>query len=1147
VSASTDVSSVQEGGVGNQNVKYTYKVTNTSPASTDPITVSAISDGSGDLLPAFKAANGGSATIAFGASVTFSVTETAPTQNAGTTYTNTINVKAADDESDPANSSTSATISYTNVAASSSVSASTDVPSVQEGGVGNQSVKYTYKVTNTSPASTDPITVSAIGDNTGSLLSAFEAANGGSATIADGASVTFSVTEPVPTQNAGTTYTNTINVKAADDESDPANSSTSATISYSDVAASSSVSASTDISSVQEGGVGNQSVKYSYTVTNTSPASTDPITLSAISDGSGDLLPAFKAANGGSATIPFAGSVTFSVTETVPTQNAATTYTNTVSVKATDDESDPANSTAGANITYTDVLPSSSVSASTDVSSVQEGGVGNQNVKYTYKVTNTSPATTDPITLSAIGDGSGDLLPAFKAANGGSATIPYAGSVTFSVTETVPTQNAGTTYTNTINVKAADDESDPANSSASATISYTDVTPSLSATSSTNVPSVPADTPNEQVIYTYKVTNTSPATTDPVTISSISDNSGDLLSAFKSANSGSATIPYGATVKFSVTEAVPMQHAGTTYTNTMTVAGNDDENDAASASASSTISYSGQGNNLTVTLNGPNTANEGDTKHYTFTSADSNANVTFTLVSVSGGQVGNVSNIQFDTNTGDGSFDVFFTDGGASPTTSTVSVQVEDSLSIFSNVASINVSVSNVPPSNLSISLSSNHINEGGSTNLTGSFNDPGILDTHKVYIDWGDGTANNPDIQVVNLPADVLTFGNSGDSGIISHTYIDNPAGQPNGSYTIAVYVVDKDGGTSSTVNSSIEVDNVAPTASITGPASAMIGEGVTFTGVYNDAGIADLPTESLVWTVTNAGGKVVAGGSSGNGTTVSSGTYKQDFSFALSKLGNYTVSLTVTDKDGGTVTVTKTLSIVPGQVAMQPDPFDPSKMAQVVVGTSSNDTIIVTPTDSTGITYTVKMKSGNAHNFTTFGTAFRPNGHIIVYGGAGNDTIDLVANGNTMVSVPALLFGEAGNDILDATGSSAANVLDGGTGDDIIYDGTGRTIEIGGGDTGTTGHVDQFNTGGAYGNQNLGEDVIIRASTSYDNDTLALISLLNEWNSADSFSTRQNLMTTGVNGYKLDSTTVGTLDTLDAYFIASGKKDVSEWLYGG
>jgi hypothetical protein len=1145
---------VPEGGVGNQTVKYTYTVTNTSPASTDPITLSAISDNSGSLLAAFEAANGGSATIAYGASVSFSVTETVPTQNAGTTYSNAINVKAADDESDAANSSTSATISYTDVTPSSSVSAQTGVSSVPEGGVGNQTVKYTYTVNNISTASTDPITLSAISDNSGSLLAAFEAANGGSATIAHGASVSFSVTETVPTQNAGTTYTNTINVKAADDESDVANSSASAAISYTDVTPSSSVSAQTDVSSILEGGVGNQSVKYTYTVTNTSPASTDPITLSAIGDNSGSLLAAFEAANGGSATIAHGASVSFSVTETVPTQNAGTTYSNTINVKAADDESDAANSSASATISYTDVTPSSSVSAQTDVSSVPEGGVGNQSVKYTYTVNNISPASTDPITLSAIGDNSGSLLAAFEAANGGSATIAYGASVSFSVTETVPTRNAGTTYSNTINVKAADDESDAANSSASVTISYTDVTPSLSATSSTNVSSVPANgVGNQQVIYTYVVTNASVASTDPVTITSISDGSGNLLAAFEAANGGSGTIAYGASVTFSVTETVPTQSAGTTYTNTINVIGQDDENDTTSASASSTISYVAGAPN--VTLTGPSSVNEGDVQLYTFTTTDGNPNATFSIVSISGGADGTVSKIQFNPSTGNGSFDVTFIDGGATPTPTTVSVQVEDSSGVLSNFSSINVAVANVAPSNLRVSQSATRINEGGSITLLGSFSDPGVLDTHTVYINWGDGTSANPDIQVVSLAANVLTFGNAGAGGVagqIIHTYIDNPAGQPTGSYPISVYVIDKDGGTSSTVNKSVEVDNVAPTATLTGPASAMLGQSVTFTGSYNDVGIADLPTETLVWTVTNALGGVVAGGNTGNGTTVSSGTYMQDFSFALPAQGlmapgKLTVNLSVTDKDGGKVIVSAPFTIIPGQVAMETDPFDTSKTALVVIGTMTADTILITPTTTAGTTYTVKMKSGGATNFTTYGTNYNPTGHIIVFGGAGNDTIQLLANGSTTVSIPALLFGEAGNDVLDATGSSAANVLDGGAGNDIFYDGTGRTIEIGGGDAGTPGHVDQFNTGGAYGNQNLGEDVIIRASTSYDNDTRALISLLNEWNSTDSFKTRQTLMSTNVNGYKLDSSTVGTLDTLDAYFIASGKKDVSEWLYGG
>src|SRR5262249_60050297 len=61
----------------------------------------------------------------------------------------------------------------------------------------------------------------------------------------------------------------------------------------------------------------------------------------------------------------------------------------------------------------------------------------------------------------------------------------------------------------------------------------------------------------------------------------------------------------------------------------------------------------------TVTLSGVNGANEGDTKHYTFTTSDPGAD-TFTLVATSGGSVGTISNLAFNGATGPGTFDVKF-------------------------------------------------------------------------------------------------------------------------------------------------------------------------------------------------------------------------------------------------------------------------------------------------------------------------------------------------------------------------------------------------------------------------------------------------------------------------------------------------------
>ena len=155
-----------------------------------------------------------------------------------------------------------------------------------------------------------------------------------------------------------------------------------------------------------------------------------------------------------------------------------------------------------------------------------------QAVTYTYTVTNTSPATTDPVTITSISDANdGSLMTQFKTANGGSTTIPHGATVTFTVSETAPNQNAGTTYINTLNVSGHDDEGDPAGTNATATISYTDVLPSLSSTAQASVASVlEGGVPPQAVTYTYTVTNTSPATTDPVTITSISDaNDGSLM------------------------------------------------------------------------------------------------------------------------------------------------------------------------------------------------------------------------------------------------------------------------------------------------------------------------------------------------------------------------------------------------------------------------------------------------------------------------------------------------------------------------------------------------------------------------------------------------------------------------------------------
>jgi hypothetical protein len=93
-------------------------------------------------------------------------------------------------------------------------------------------------------------------------------------------------------------------------------------------------------------------------------------------------------------------------------------------------------------------------------------------VIYTYTITNTSAASTDPITLTSISDDKvGDLLDHAITANGGSATLAPGDSVTW--TETVAMPSSGNAFANTVTVNSHDDEATSANDEASASVNLT--------------------------------------------------------------------------------------------------------------------------------------------------------------------------------------------------------------------------------------------------------------------------------------------------------------------------------------------------------------------------------------------------------------------------------------------------------------------------------------------------------------------------------------------------------------------------------------------------------------------------------------------------------------------------------------------------
>jgi Ca2+-binding RTX toxin-like protein len=154
-------------------------------------------------------------------------------------------------------------------------------------------------------------------------------------------------------------------------------------------------------------------------------------------------------------------------------------------------------------------------------------------------------------------------------------------------------------------------------------------------------------------------------------------------------------------------------------------------------------------------------------------------------------------------------------------------------------------------------------------------------------------------------------------------------------------------------------------------------------------------------------------------------------------------------------------------------------------------------------------------------------------VYGGGGDDWIFATDSG-----APVTIYGEAGFDVI--TGGRADDVLDGGDGFDRITGHAGNDVILGGpwndfldggdGDDIIVGGDGDDRIQGGSGNNLLigglgrdiilggdGDDLLIGGTTSYDNQTEALRTILAEWTRADSLASRSNNLLAGVNGVRL------------------------------
>jgi hypothetical protein len=371
------------------------------------------------------------------------------------------------------------------------------------------------------------------------------------------------------------------------------------------------------------------------------------------------------------------------------------------------------------------------------------------------------------------------------------------------------------------------------------------------------------------------------------------------------------------------------------------------------------------------------------------------------------------------------------------------------------------------------------------------------------------DGTGSS------DADGDPLTFawdfgdGTTGSGPQPTHKFPDD------GVFTVTLTVSDGQGGVS-TDTMSVTVQNVAPTAVVTGPTAAVRGQDRTFTLTASDPSPVDQAAPF--------GYRIDWGDGSPN-TTTSGPAGGATASHTFTASGSYTVRAYTTDKDGSEGPA-GTLVVTVAAVALQGGDL-------VIGGTTGADTIRLAPANTIdGIRVTINNQDQGA---------FTPTGQVVVYAQAGNDAVSFgtlkVGNKTYRVDQPLLLFGGDGNDALDAGESAGPAVVLGGAGGDTITGGNGRAILIGGLGADTL-------EGGS------GDDVLIGGTTDLDGDLAALAAVRAEWAGGSSYSDRiRHLLGTlggGLNGaYYLSPGTVnddGAVDSLrgnggtDWFFAAPG-----------
>ncbi|MFM7203288.1 MAG: PKD domain-containing protein, partial [Myxococcota bacterium] len=259
------------------------------------------------------------------------------------------------------------------------------------------------------------------------------------------------------------------------------------------------------------------------------------------------------------------------------------------------------------------------------------------------------------------------------------------------------------------------------------------------------------------------------------------------------------------------------------------------------------------------------------------------------------------------------------------------------------------VVIGNASPVISSVILPSS-ANEGSSIQASAIASDPGSADVLSYNWRWSDGAT---------------TTGSS-----TSRSF------SQNGTYTVTLTVADDDGA-SATASGSITINNVAPVIStLTCPSSAVEGEPITCSALASDAG-----NDSLTYSWT------FGDGTTGSGPSVSK---------SYGKEGLFTITLSVRDQDGATVSGTRTISIGNGA---------PSALELAIQGNREEGatlTLTANGVDPGGdaLSYAWNLGDGNTASGASIGYSYKDQGSYTVQATA-TDTGGLSLTTSTTLTI--------------------------------------------------------------------------------------------------------------------------------------------------